>query len=269
MQSNDTIDKFTVVYEKEYPYFSPSTLKFKSLIELIRFINFYLLGTNSLIKDMMIDEIREHKPLDSIDLNWLLNCYGLCYDNTHIYCGDDVFTFNHQNTFKLFYMHLIKVFNRKLIKINKTIKSVRFSFDYADNRLDKIKLSSLKKLKQIIDTPEFHDQIGKFGPSYTSMFIDKCSSKKHQVILAKDFPMYLNKYNTIVEKFSAPSNKNSDLKYSKIKSSVILPDFSAFVASLNISSPIKTPILPHLPCLPEDEIPLDKYSEIEKFLLSN
>ena len=144
-----TSNMYHVVYSKEYPYYTPSTLKFKSLNELIRVINFYMAASVNTLKGLLDDESRGSHSLSTFDLNWALNCYGVCYDNTHIFCSDDMFTFKYSNTLKLVYQHFIKIINRNLVKINKDISADMSNFDYSNNRQKDTKCYTLEKLKKV------------------------------------------------------------------------------------------------------------------------
>ena len=288
---------YYMIFIKEYPNnpdYAPSVLKFKSLNELVQFINFYLVSTDNYIKDTILDTIESHIPVTSITLDILLDHSAVCHDdNTRIYCNDDLFIFKTPNVRKLAYRHFIKVFNRKLIKINTTVKSERFSFNYSDNRLDRVR-PSLRELFEEVkddDLPSFDRPM----PSYASFFLEQCSEEAHQTILDKEFPLFFDKYRKVMEAFvvvitTNPHpyeiifHKNSKgLFSSTIDTGIIsLPAISSASSLPNVPvpEPVIPPSLPNIqlpnismaPTVPSPNeqkyyvIPIDKYSEIENLL---
>ncbi len=252
---------YSVTYYRDYPDNLPSMLPYKSLNELIRFINFYLIGTDILISKMILDEIKNHRPAATVNLNWMLDSDSLCHDGTNIHCGGDVFTIKNSTVLKLVYRHFIITMNSILIKINKHVKSERYSFYYSDNRLTKVKPYVRKMLEQI-KSGKLSIRRNESVPSYTLLVIGQCSS--YQDVTAKDFPIYSDKFKKIQKIFAIPD---------AVPVASYLPQLPMVQQSIIPQVPIQS-IIPQVPIqsiIPQVElkyiIPLVTYRDIERILL--
>jgi len=88
------------------------------------------------MEDSLSDGEKANKS--ECDLDWLFGCYLLCYDKTHVYMSDDIFTFDDTKTLMVFYQELVKLLHQCLIRCNTTqIGSTLDNFDFSDNRCDR------------------------------------------------------------------------------------------------------------------------------------
>ncbi len=243
-------EQLEIIFEREFPNLKPSLLRFSSADELKKFFDFYFIDIRHCIAYLLNDELHSRTPDITIDLNTVLEWYDLFYTGNYIYCSDDRFTIRNSVTFKLAYQYIIEIMDGAACLVNKYATSRLNSFDYSEDRLNKVTSHLREKMEKAENEKTIQSYEFMNIYSYTVLFIAICSNRVSQGILIRDFPLYIEKYKTIMKRYQVITN---------VRPSTLLhipewPKVDSTNLPLGISnlSKLSIPMLPAPPDEPSD-----------------